>query len=159
QISRIECGTSSTDHLSTLIRWAQILHIPADKLWFRMPDNSNEQSSSASHKPASWHTQNRPVTTEAHTSDRQRTTPPPHTVTRRSGSFPEARKRAGEPQEQLAEKLNVELGDILADTSRAKDDAGGEAAVRMDDANRSAGNDLTVSLLAASLALFTAMAG
>lgn len=49
QLSRIEKG-SAPEHLSKLIRWAQVLGIPGDLLWFKLPaesgatlDNVNRQ--------------------------------------------------------------------------------------------------------------------
>lgn len=39
QLSRIETG-SAPEHLTKLIRWAQVLRIPAELLWFKLPTGS-----------------------------------------------------------------------------------------------------------------------
>jgi hypothetical protein len=42
QLSRIENGPPLT-HLDRLIQWARVLHIPADRLWFTLPDETAEE--------------------------------------------------------------------------------------------------------------------
>jgi transcriptional regulator with XRE-family HTH domain len=43
QLSRIESGRATED-LGRLVRWAQILHIPSELLWFKLPDEAKDLS-------------------------------------------------------------------------------------------------------------------
>jgi tetratricopeptide (TPR) repeat protein len=54
QLSRIESGEPITD-LARLIRWAECLRIPEDRLWFKLPG-----AGPASHRPAPTVTRNPP---------------------------------------------------------------------------------------------------
>lgn len=75
QVSRIECGTSATDHLNTLTRWAQILHIPSDKLWFDLPDSTTtEQAGPAWQYPPVGDIAEGQATSVVQTSGHERTT-------------------------------------------------------------------------------------
>ncbi len=46
QLSRIESGEPATD-LTKLIRWAELLHIPEDLLWFKLPRQRPNEATSA----------------------------------------------------------------------------------------------------------------
>ncbi|MFB8281186.1 XRE family transcriptional regulator [Nocardia colli] len=51
QLSRIEKG-AAPEQISKLIRWAEILGIPADLLWFKLPDTDDDQGASATETDA-----------------------------------------------------------------------------------------------------------
>lgn len=85
---------------------------PSDLQGIGVADENKERSVPAPQTSTVPHAQEGRAVAEGHDPEREGTTRSPRALTGKDLSFSEARKRAGYTQEQLAEKLKVELSTV-----------------------------------------------